>query len=125
MANVKFSKEYEKLIRLFKDKGFENYFTDYISDGELDEIYDSTDLYDILQDRCFFNVDIIYYHNAIDYLKNNDASLLQSIELAQDYGYEIEAINSELLASILASYKQTELFYDISDKIDDILNDMD
>ena len=45
--------------------------------------------------------EIIYYSKAIEYLKDNDASLCESIRIAHDYGYELKNINSELLATLL------------------------
>ena len=35
------------------------------------------------------------------YLSENDPSLSESIEIAQDMGYDLSNINSELLATIL------------------------
>ena len=46
-------------------------------------------------------VEIIYYHNAMDYLKENDPSLMESLALARDCGYDLEGLNSETLATLL------------------------
>jgi len=48
--------------------------------------------------------EIIYYHKAIDYLKENDSSLFESLSIADEYGYDVSKLNSELLATLL--YKQ-------------------
>ena len=42
----------------------------------------------------------IYYQNAIEYLAKNDPSLQQSIELARDFGYNLENIDSVKLADL-------------------------
>ena len=58
----------------------------------------------------------------MEYLTANDTSLLESLDLAADMGYEIKNLNSEVLASLLASSKEREDFADIeSDFISEIL----
>jgi len=47
------------------------------------------------------SVQIIYYANAIDYLAKKDPSLSYSLEIAHEYGFETQSLNSELLASLL------------------------
>jgi hypothetical protein len=57
------------------------------------------DTYDEATDYCY-EQEIIYYSEAIKYLAREDDSLHESIELATDIGYEIDSINSELLATL-------------------------
>jgi DNA helicase TIP49 (TBP-interacting protein) len=65
--------------------------------------------------------EIVYYHKAIDFLKENDPSLRDSVELAHDIGYEINALNSELLATILLQDMLSQELYslDFSDCFED------
>lgn len=64
---------------------------------------------DYFQDNNLLDQEIIYHANAIEFLKRNDQSLQQSLEIAIEYGFTIENIHSELLASLLAtSYAQEE-----------------
>jgi hypothetical protein len=44
--------------------------------------------------------EIIYYYNAIQYLKENDPSLNESLELASNMGCVMENLNSEILATL-------------------------
>lgn len=61
------------------------------------------------QDNNLLDQEIIYHANAIEFLKRHDQSLQQSLQLAKEYGYTIENINSEILASLLStSYAQEE-----------------
>lgn len=46
---------------------------------------------------------VIFYSTAIDYLKENDPSLKISLELAKDCWFSLDSLNSELLASLLAT----------------------
>lgn len=75
-----------------------------------------------------FDEEIIYYSRALDYLRENDPSLRESLELAAGMGYSAGALNSELLASILASEKNRETWSNHRDKITELIeaiNDAD
>ena len=52
--------------------------------------------------------EMIYHTNAMEYLKENDPSLLYSMELASDLGYTTDKLNSELLATILMQDEMQE-----------------
>lgn len=110
-----------KLERL-KEIKIENLdITYYIQD--IEDISNIEDLFELLDENRAFEVEIIYYSEAIKYLMEHDASLRESIDIANEYGYETEAINSELLASLLASQKVREDFYSYEDEINEILSD--
>lgn len=101
------------------------YITDYIRISDIDEYTTFDSLTEILEDKDAFNVEIIYYSNAIKYLMENDLSLQDSIEIATNLGYSTSQINSELLASLLASEKCREEWYDLRDEIEEFLNSID
>jgi hypothetical protein len=44
--------------------------------------------------------EIIYYSKAVNYLLENDASLRESLGLANDLGFTLDNLNSETLATI-------------------------
>ena len=96
---------------------------DYLTELELDafNLISVDDLWAELDDKGAFNIDIIYYNKAMDYLSENDFSLSESIELAVDMGYELKNINSETLASLHASQKAMNNFWSISTQIEAIL----
>ena len=74
----------------------------------------------------FMDVEIIYYARAMEYLTEYDTSLTYSLELANDMGYDCANLNSEILASILASENNRDDFYDTFpvDEINDFVSDM-
>ena len=72
----------------------------------------------MIQDNNGFDVEIIYFSNAIKYLQENDPSLRESLEIANEYGFSLDKINSETLASLLASQNAREEFNELQDKID-------
>jgi hypothetical protein len=103
----------------------------YLGDDALDYLncpdelgdYESDQIYDELSDNGYFNEEIIYYSKAIEYLKENDCSLSESVELATEYGYTLENINSELLASLHASKKKERDFWEfVAPELDKINN---
>ena len=73
--------------------------------------YSPQQIFEELHDTGFFDVEIIYYFVAMRYLKENDCSLSESIEIAVEMGLTLENINSEKLASLHASRKREEIFY--------------
>ena len=83
--------------------------------------YDSSEIWEELNDNGFFHEEIIYYNVAIDYLKENDPSLSESLEIAEEYGYNTENLNSELLASLHASRKKENDFFEhVAPELDEI-----
>ena len=105
---------------------FGNALTDYIYsiDNEDLEDYSFEKLTDYLYELNFFNVDVIYYNRAIEFLKNNDPSLRLSIELASEMGYTVRDISSEVLASLLASDIITSEFYKLENEFNDFFNEL-
>ena len=91
-------------------------------DIDIENAYES--ILEALQENGGFNVEIIYYSNAIQFLQENDPSLKESLEIAEEYGFEIGSLNSEVLASLLASRQAEEEFYDLQSEIDDFFQDL-
>jgi len=121
-TQTKEEKQIDDLIKLFEDYAEDIDIDDILHYNEIEDINNSDDLLELIEDNNGFDIDIIYYSKAIKYLTENDASLSESIELAVDMGYELENVNSELLASLHASQKAREDFHDITDEIDEILS---
>ena len=86
--------------------------TEFLSLPDELEDYDTHQIFEELHDNGFFDVEVIYYSKAIDYLKENDASLSESIEIASECGFTLENINSELLASLHASKDRENKFWE-------------
>lgn len=90
------------------------YFVD-IDNIDYNNAFDS--IYKMIEDNNGFDIEIIYYSNAIDFLAKNDPSLQISLEIASDLGYKVQNLNSEILASLLASELIREEFYKLKSKI--------
>tara|TARA_R110002033_G_C3830243_1_gene233892 strand:+ start:511 stop:933 length:423 start_codon:yes stop_codon:yes gene_type:complete len=87
------------------------------------DLTDVDDLFDDLQTNGYFNEEVIYYSSAIRYLKDNDPSLTESLEIATEYGYEAKNLNSEVLASLHASQKKENTFFeDIAPELETLFN---
>ena len=83
------------------------------------------DLESAIEDGDGFNVDIIYYSNAMKYLSENDPSLSESLSIAAGMGFSVESLNSEILASLLASQNAREDFYHLRDEIEEFFNELE
>ncbi len=114
----------ETKLNLLENLYIENInIVDFIAcDTDIEDIKNADDLYNELNNHHAFNIDIIYYSKAMEYLAENDNSLSESIDIAVEHGYSLENINSELLASIHASEKARNDFWNIKDDINEILS---
>jgi hypothetical protein len=114
--------EFNKLVDTINNRlGLEG--LDYLCENKIKDLSDFDSFFKYLVDNNYTTVDIIYYSHAIDYLVKNDNSLKESIGIALEHGLSLENINSELLASLLASRKLENLLHEYRDEIDEILGD--
>tara|TARA_R110000868_G_scaffold380013_1_gene646003 strand:- start:96 stop:485 length:390 start_codon:yes stop_codon:yes gene_type:complete len=82
------------------------------------------DLREAIENGGGFDIEIIYYSRAIEYLQNNDASLRESLSIAADLGYEVSNLSSEVLASLLASQNARSEFEDLESEISTFLDEL-
>ena len=75
------------------------------------------DLRDAIENGNGFDIEIIYYSNAIEYLKENDNSLRESLAIADECGFEVKNLSSETLASLLASRNARDEFDELESEI--------
>jgi hypothetical protein len=117
-------KRSEKIEKFFSEEIKMNhidimYYVDAESVNSLNDVYESID------EQNGFDVEIIYYRDAMEYLMERDTSLRESLEIAHEYGYTADNINSELLASLLASRECREEFMSYEDEITEFFNSLD
>lgn len=108
----------DELLSLNTKHGLEYLILDYI-----DEFINSNedDLEETLLD-IIHEQEVIYYNTALDYLSVHDPSLQSSLSLAHEYGYKINELNSEILATLLYQNNLKEDLYDHIDNLKNILN---
>lgn len=82
------------------------------------------ELYDYIVDSNGFDVEIVYYASAIQYLKENDPSLQESLSIADEYGFNPSSLNSEVLASLLASRNLRDDFEECKEEIEEYFNSL-
>jgi hypothetical protein len=101
------------------------YFVD-VNDLEVEDfdinMFETID--NIIQDSNGFDQDVIYYASAMDYLRENDPSLCESIDIASQYGYDIKNLNSELLASLLKTQYVINDFNELKDEINEFFEEL-
>lgn len=99
-------------------------FSDYLNESDLDDVRDADDLYNSHIERAINeSSDIIYYSRAMEYLQENDASLRRSLEIASEFGYPLEDLNSEKLASLLNYQENVDAYRNNRAQIDDLLDE--
>ena len=99
--------------------------TDYLNSSIKEDLhqYDTNQIFEELQDNGYFQEEIIYYSKAMEYLKEHDCSLSESLEMANEYGYTLENLNSETLATIHASRKKEDDYWQyVAPELDKIIN---
>ena len=98
--------------------------TDYVNveDINIDNAYNS--IQEKIDDNNGFDIEIIYYSKAIEYLSENDPSLKESLEIASDYGFELKNLDSEKLASLLASQNARDNFYGLESEIETFFEEL-
>lgn len=113
----------EKIEEFLKTINVEN--LDLLNCVNADEVNSFDDVYEAIDDASGFDVEIIYYGSAMKYLTENDTSLRESLEIATEMGYSTINLNSELLASLLASQKCREDFESWRDTIDEFFGGLE
>lgn len=98
--------------------------TDYVNIEDIDIENAFESIQETIEENGGFNIDIIYYSNAIKYLQENDPSLRESLEIASDFGFELKNLSSEVLASLLASENVRSEFYELQSEIDEFFQDL-
>lgn len=83
--------------------------------------FDHIELFDKIESEGLFYVEILYYSEAMRYLMEYDRSLCESMRIADEMGYDVKDLNSELLASLLASHYIREDYCNLTDEINEIL----
>ena len=117
-----------------KIEKIENFLSELSTDVDIlncidvDEI-DTSDayysIYEMIQENGGFDIDIIYYSRAIEYLSENDPSLQESLGIASEYGFSVDSLNSETLASLLASRDIQDAFSELEDEINDFFEELE
>jgi hypothetical protein len=112
MKNLKDKLE-EFLAEVYSDVQYEDisYYQDF------EDIEDIDELLELVENKCLEWIEtqeVIYFSDAINYLVEHDPSLISSTGLAGELGYDIEDVNSEILATLLLQDNlKDQLFEDI------------
>lgn len=98
---------------------------DYINLDEINENTTFDSLTEEIRENGGFDVEVIYYTTAVEFLSENDPSLRDSLELAADMGYSAGGLDSEILASLLASDMVQNEWLDRVGEINDFLSSLE
>ena len=92
---------------------------------DIDEVNSFDELTDAISDNNGFDQEVIYYSTAMEYLREQDTSLSESLGLAGDMGYTTDNLNSEILASILKSERVREDYYEYQTEIEEFFDELE
>lgn len=74
---------------------------DFLMGVDIEDIESEDDLYESGVDYIYEHSDIISYNRAMKFLQENDPSLRQAFDCAEEFGCDVKSLNSELLATLL------------------------
>jgi hypothetical protein len=91
----------------------------YLIDSEHNNLEEFTEfLNDYIREH-----EIIYYSEAINFLRESDPSLRESLEIAEQLGYSPKNLNSEILATLLIQSYMDEEASKLIEEIETILEE--
>ena len=123
MTNLK-ETQTEKIYDFLKNLGTEVSILDYIKIEDIDFENAFDYIFDKIYEDGGFDIEVIYYNTAIDYLMRNDPSLRISLNLAYELDFKVENLTSEVLASLLKSNMAKEEFLELEDEITDFFKEI-
>lgn len=95
---------------------------DYVDEENVNSF---DDIYQQIEEAFGFEVEIICYARAMEYLMEHDNSLRESLGIASEYGFEVSGLSSEILASLLASRNAQDKFRELEDEINEFFEGLD
>ncbi len=112
----------EKIENFLNELSTEIDVLNHVDCGEVNS-YD--EVYSQIDEGQGFDIEVIYYSNAMEYLTKNDTSLTESLGIAAEMGFTPESINSELLASLLQSREVRSEFEELEDEITTFFDELE
>jgi len=100
--------------------------TRFLIDLDIMNIVSYSDNVDDLEDKItesIFQHEIIYYSEAFKFLSQHDQSLTESLEIASEYSYTTENLNSEILATLLIQKYMIDELSEIIEELKEILEE--
>jgi hypothetical protein len=111
----------ELVIDFLTSQNLDIDFAHYLGHNSFDSF---DEIRDILDNNNAFDIEIIYYGTAIEYLQKNDPSLRESLGLASEMGFSMDKLNSETLASLLASENTRIEFEELESEVSDLIAEL-
>ena len=97
----------------------------YVNIEDIDHEYAFDSIKDMIDNNNGFDFDVIYYSNAMDYLREYDPSLNECLALAHEMGFTVDSLNSEILASLLKTENVRNEFYQLKDEINEFFEEIE
>lgn len=97
---------------------------DFVDIEHINTPFAFDDIFEQIAINGGFDIEIIYYSDAMNYLSDNDPSLRESLKLASEMGLSLDSLDSETLASLLASQTERDDFCNLADEINDFFEEL-
>ena len=88
---------------------------------DVDALEQAVDIDRAISEQC----EIIYYSRAMEFLAENDPSLHEAMDCAEEYGYSPKDLSSEILATLLNERQMRNAYWDWRDDIQEILDEIE
>jgi len=101
---------------------------DYLQDCEILEAIEDNNgslIEDTLNENNAYLNEFIYNDDAMDYLKENDPSLMESLAIASEMGFDASNINSCVLADLLEEQNNRAETLDYESKIQELYDELE
>jgi len=113
----------ERIIKIFKETRYINEWFDYEDYIDISIDRKSIRIFDKNIEELLFNDLIIYYNEAIEFLKKEDPSFKEALGYAMELGYNLDEIDSEKLANLVLEARIRDEWNEIKDEIERILTE--
>jgi hypothetical protein len=118
---MKKEQKIEEITALFETTSYLKEYLDY--EYLLEDAIDGQDIsvFENGIDDLFNDYLIVYYNNAMPFLMEEDPSLEEALEYADELGFSIRDLDSEKLANLLLEKRIREEWEEIKSDVEDVL----
>lgn len=120
---MKYEQFKSELDNLLKGTEIEDVMSDVFSYMDESDFY-SMRIVDGKVNTWISEQEVIYYSRAIEYLQNNDPSLCNAFAAAKEYGFALDNLDSEKLATILLQSNMQESWGEIYSDVEELISEL-
>lgn len=120
---MKYEEFKSELDNLLKGTEIEDVMSDVFSCMDESDFY-SMRIVDEKVNTWISEQEVIYYSRAIEYLQKNDPSLRNAFAAAEEYGFTLDRLDSEKLATILLQSNMYESWGEVYSDVEELISEL-